>query len=251
MPLGCGHFSYRTLVLRICRLRSAEKNCVLGRMLSAFINKPRRHLQIFFVLCVAVKLNESKLDFLMTGRVKRYFVLIYKYFFYMIGITADYTEQLVLAGRLIIGYRRLNQMPEAVELMTVTQLEFCVRLQSQIKRVVISVLVGVFFDEIDNIVNYFFKALILFVSCYVCDAFDPFCNIGIPKKMRFVWVAVLPVAFKGIKASGIRKAVIYAVNRNLTVELLPCAPKAAQLNIIKRYLSHRSDRSPLSLLALL
>ena len=110
------------------------------------------------------------------------------------------------------------------------------RLDNGIPDIEISVGGHVPLDAVNKILDIAFKLLVLFSFKHICRRFHPLRRIGIVEEMRAVGLALLPLAAKRGKSSGVLKSAAHAVERHGLVELNAVFPESAcDIHFIKRY----------------
>ena len=191
-------------------LRAIKVIRINGRVffvVSAHFQKEARHIQIFFVFGVAVKLNQCQLDFLVAGRHKACRVFYQKYALNQITIALHDFEKTISAGCLVISDGSFDEVSCAVELVAVAIREDQMRIDLLMLGIEISVITLCMFH---TFYQFFAKCLVLVHILFalfneVSNGFHPFCNVRIKKVVRAFSIFVI-VKAQCIKATGFLKA---------------------------------------------
>ena len=118
-------------------------------------------------------------------------------------------------------------MPRAVKLMPVPVRETLVRLAYGEVDVEISAVFLMRLDIVNEAFYFCFKLRIALLLQYVSRALHPLGDIRIPKEMRLIRHARLPIESKRADSSGFAEPVIYGIHGGVSVEQLLFVQKSA------------------------
>ena len=243
--LRIGRLVRPSVVLRALLLLEVE----IVRLRSPHIQKEFSKLQIFLLTGQLIQFCERHLRDLMSGIAFTLSVLRPELFSNKVRESLRRLQQLILAGRLIIGCRSLEQMSETVELVVISEVgENAVHTVDDIVGVQIAVLRLCRTDNIDRLIRSPLKLRIGMVNQGIADRLNPLREVAVLKNkaVEFIRVGVLRILRQCLKAAeGIGRLHKASTFLFFTVHHLPCNLKVPH-TITRRGIRHSVvERLPL------
>ena len=155
---------------------------------------------------------------------------------HQIHIADEQAQHFVLSRGALIGNGRLQQVPQAIQLVVGVVLEALLRRQVAEIAVKIAVFPLVLFQFVYQIIDDQFNLFIFFFFQQIGGGFDPLGNIAVPEDVRAVGIAFFPGKIPGVEAAGVAKTVVNGHQRYFSREFAPVVPKAgSKLDLFMRY----------------